>query len=142
MRGIALPIVRIALVWLVATATLLLLSAIFPDIQVEDFGTALLAAALIGLVNAFVWPLLIRIALPFTVLTLGLGVVVLNGAMVLLVSAIEPGLEVSTLLAGIAVALGLTIATTAATSLLAIDDDEFWYRNVIQRQVRRTAKPE
>jgi uncharacterized membrane protein YvlD (DUF360 family) len=142
MKGIALPIVRIALVWLVATATLLLLSVIFPDIQVEDFGTALVAAALIGLVNAFVWPLLIRIALPFTVLTLGLGVVVLNGAMVLLVSAIEPGLEVSTLLAGIAVALGLTIATTAATSLLAIDDDEFWYRNVIQRQVRRTAKPE
>ena len=52
-----------------------------------------MAAALIGLINALVWPLLIRVALPFTVLTLGLGVLVLNGAVVLLVAELDPGID-------------------------------------------------
>jgi hypothetical protein len=85
--------------------------------------------------------LLIRIALPLTVLTLGLGVVLLNGAMVLLVAEIEPGLHVSSLFAGIVVSLGVTVVNTAVTSLLAIDDDAFWYRNVVRRNARRIADP-
>jgi uncharacterized membrane protein YvlD (DUF360 family) len=105
-------------------------------------GSRPCACRLFGLINAFVWPLIIRIALPLTVLTLGLGVIVLNGAMVLLVAAIEPGLKVSSLLAGIVVALGVTIVNVAVTSLLAIDNDDFWYRNVARRQARRVGKPE
>jgi uncharacterized membrane protein YvlD (DUF360 family) len=134
-----LPILRIVFVWLLTAATLLVLSALLSDVHVKDFGTALAASALIGLINAFVWPVVIRLALPLTVLTLGLGVVLLNGALILAVSAIEPGLEVSTLLAGILVALGVTAVNTAVTSLLAIDDDDFWYRNVARRYARRTA---
>ena len=55
-------------VWLLTAATLVLLSAILTGFTVDGDGAALLAAALIGLVNALVWPLLIRVALPFTVL--------------------------------------------------------------------------
>jgi hypothetical protein len=62
--------------------------------------------------------------------------------MVLLVAAISPGLTVDSLFAGIVVALGVTIVNTAATSLLAIDDDAFWFRNVVRRQAKRTATPE
>jgi uncharacterized membrane protein YvlD (DUF360 family) len=133
------PLVRILVVWVFTAATLLGLSALLADVNVKDFGAALVSAALIGLINAFVWPVVIRLALPLTVLTLGLGVVALNGALILAVSAIQPGLEVKTLLAGIIVALGVTIVNTAATSLLAIDDESFWYRNVIRRQARRVA---
>ncbi len=43
----------------------------------------------------------------------------------------------SSLFAGIVVALGMTVVNTAATSLLAIDDDAFWYRNVVKRQAGR-----
>src|SRR4051812_47871085 len=135
------PILRIVVILLLTAGTLLVLSAILDDVHVKDAGAALLSALLIGLVNALVWPLVIRFALPLTVLTLGLGVVVLNGAMVLLVSAIQPGLEVSGLFAGIVVALSVTVVTTAVTSLLAIDDDAFWYRNVVRRQAKRIGKP-
>jgi uncharacterized membrane protein YvlD (DUF360 family) len=136
------PVLRIAVILVLTAGTLLLLSAILDGVDVKDFGAALGSAALLGLVNALVWPLVIRFALPLTVLTLGLGVVVLNGAMVLLVAAIDPGLTVHSLFAGIVVALGVTVVNTAATSLLAIDDDEFWYRNVVRRQAKRTGKPE
>ena len=128
---------RIALTWLLTAATLLLLGDVLPGFDVEDIEVALLAAATIGLLNAFVWPLLIRFALPFTVLTLGLGAIALNGALILAVSAIEPGLHVRDLGTGIVVALGITVVNTAVTSLLAIDDDDFWYRNVVKRQAKR-----
>ncbi len=88
------------------------------------------------MLNALLWPLIIRIALPFTVLTLGFGVLILNGLLVALVAAIYPSIEVRDVATGIAVAFGLTIATTLVTSLLAIDDDDFFFRNVVRRRIK------
>src|SRR4051794_9306031 len=128
---------RVVLVWVVTAAALMLLSALLAGFEVKDFGAALAAAALIGLINALVWPLVIRVALPITVLTLGLGVLALNGAVVWVVSVIQPGVKVGSLGVGVVVALGLTVVNTVVTSLLAIDDDDFWYRNVVKRRARR-----
>jgi uncharacterized membrane protein YvlD (DUF360 family) len=132
-------VLRVLAVLLLTAATLHLLSWILGGFSIEGTGTALVAAALIGLINALVWPLLIRVALPFTVLTLGLGVLALNGAVVWLVSVIEPSMHVEDLGTGIVVALGITVVNTLVTSLLAIDDDDFYYRNVLKRQARRQA---
>ena len=134
------PILRVVFVWLLAGATLLALGGILSSVEVKDFAAALAAAALIGLLNAFVWPLLIRLALPLTVLTFGLAAIVLNGALVYAVSELQPGLEVESVLAGAAVALVLTVVNTAVTTLLAIDDDDFWYRNVVRRRGARGAE--
>jgi uncharacterized membrane protein YvlD (DUF360 family) len=114
----------------------MLMSALLARFDVESPESALVGAALIGLINALVWPVLIRIALPFTVLTLGLGVLVLNGAVVLFVSSLDAGMTLDGLGPAIVVALGLTVVNTAVTSLLAIDDDDFWYRNIVKRRVR------
>ena len=128
---------RVVVVLVITAAALMLLGALLAGFHVKDFAAALASAALIGLVNALVWPLIIRVALPFTVLTLGLGVLLLNGAVVWGVSAIEPGLKVDSLGVGVVVAFGLTVVNTLVTSLLAIDDDDFWYRNVVKRRAGR-----
>jgi uncharacterized membrane protein YvlD (DUF360 family) len=135
------PVARILLVWVLSGATLLGLSALLTDIHVNSVPAAFVSAALIGLINALLWPLVVWLALPLTVLTLGLGVVVLNGAVVLLASVISPGLEVSGLFAGVIAALGITVVNLLVTSLLAIEDDDFWYGSVVRRHQRRTAKP-
>jgi len=131
------PILRILVVWLIDAGALLLCAAVFADVHLNRPAAALGAAALIGLVNGLLWPLLIRLLLPITVLTLGLGALVLNGAIVLLVGQISPGLEVNTLVAGIAVAFVLAVVTTAVTALLAIDDDDVYWRNVVKRRARK-----
>ena len=131
------PGIRMLVTWLTDAAALMLLSAVLASVTVDSFEAALLASALIALVNAFVWPLIIRLALPFTVLTLGLGVLVLNGAVVLAVAAIDKGMHVRSLGAGVVVAIVLTAATTLVTSLLAIDDNDFFDRNVVRRRARR-----
>src|SRR5215204_7348184 len=120
-------LLRVIVIWIITAATLMLLSVLLPGVEVESFGAALVAAALIGLFNALVWPLLIRLALPITVLTLGVGVLVLNGAVILAVAAISQGLVVSGLSSGILVVIGLTVINTLVTSLLGIDDDDFYY---------------
>jgi len=122
---------------MITAATLVLLGALLPGVEVRSFEAALVAAALIGLFNALVWPLLVRLALPFTVLTLGIGVLFLNGAVILGVAAISRGFMVSELLSGIIVVAGLTLINTLVTSLLGVDDD-FYFRNVIKRQARRS----
>src|SRR5215212_4852890 len=131
-------ILRVIVIWVITAATLMLLSALLSGVEVTSFGAALGAAALIGLLNALVWPFLIRVALPFTVLTLGIGVLFLNGAVILVVAALSPGLSVYGVLDGIVVVIGLTIINTLLTSLLGIDDDDFYYRNVIRRRARQS----
>ena len=76
---------RVVVVLVITAGALMLLSALLADSTSTTSRRARPAAG-IGLINALVWPLMIRVALPFTVLTLGLGVLALNGAVVWAVS--------------------------------------------------------
>ena len=137
--GVKAPIARIVVLWLVSAATLMAVAALLDGVDVAGFGTALGVAAIVGLVNALVWPVLLRLALPLTVLTLGFGVVLLNGALVLLIAQIDTGLHVSSLAAGVFLTAAIAVVTTAVSSALAIDDEGFWYRNVLRRYGKRVA---
>lgn len=67
--------------WLLLAAALLLLTQWNIGVSVSSFGSAMWAALVIGLLNAFVRPLLIVLTLPVTVLTLGLFLFVINALM-------------------------------------------------------------
>ncbi len=129
--------VRTIVVLVIDALALMLLSEILPGFILDGALAALGVAAVVGLLNALVWPFLNRFALPLNVLTLGLGALVINGAFVLLATDVVPGAHLNDLLSGIVVTVGLTALTALASSLLAIDEDEWWHRNVVQRQARR-----
>ncbi len=133
---------RVFVVWLSTAVALFALSGVLPGFHVDDFGDALVTAAVIGLLNALLWPLLIRFALPFTTLTLGLGTLFLNGVIVLGAAALTPGVHLDGVLDGVLVAAGLTIVSTLVTALLAVDDDDLWYRGVARRIARRRGEAE
>ncbi|HEX5762942.1 MAG TPA: phage holin family protein [Solirubrobacterales bacterium] len=128
---------RSALVLLLDAGILLLLSEVLNGFVLDGAASAVAAASLVGLLNAFVWPLLVRVALPLTVLTLGIAALVLNGLLVTLAIDLLPGAEVADLLDGIAITLAVAALTAAVYSLLAIDEDDAWHRNVVRRQARR-----
>lgn len=130
------PVLRVLVIWLVSAGALHLLASILPGFNLDARGAALAGAATIGLLNALLWPLVIRVALPLTVLTLGLGVLILNGLLFALVASIYPSIEVRDVTTGVVVAFGLTLITTIVTSLLAIDDDDFFFRNVVRRRIK------
>ncbi len=80
---------------LLISAVAVMLTAYFMrGVEVKGFGQALVTALLLALVNTFVKPILIILTIPFTVVTLGLFLLVINALLVYLVSAISPGFKV------------------------------------------------
>ena len=118
-------------------AALLLLSWLLSGFDVHGVAGAFVTAAVVGVLNALVWPTLSRLALPLSVVTLGFAAVALNGLLVAIAAEISPGASINDWWSGIVVAVGLTAITTLTSALLAIDDDESWQRNVVRRQARR-----
>lgn len=129
-------VLRGLLVLVLDALTLLLLSRILEGFVLNGAATALGAAALIGLLNALVWPVLARLALPLTVLTLGGAALVLNGLLVAFAVAALPGGEIGSVLNGIVVTIAMAALTSIVYALLAIDEDDTWYRHVVRRQLR------
>ena len=80
---------------LVAALGLWLATEMVSGIQVSTAGTLIVAALLLGLVNAVVRPIVVILTLPFTLVTLGLFLLVVNAAMLGLVAAFLPGFAIS-----------------------------------------------
>jgi uncharacterized membrane protein YvlD (DUF360 family) len=123
-------------VLLLDAGILLLLSAVLDGVVLDGARNALAAAALIGLLNALVWPTIARLALPLTVLTLGIGALLLNGLLVTFAIDLLPGAEISGLWEGVVVTLVLSAVTSFLYALFAIDEDESWHLQVVRRQQR------
>jgi uncharacterized membrane protein YvlD (DUF360 family) len=123
-------------VLLLDAAVLILLATVLAGFALDDVWAALGAAIVIGVLNALVWPLLARIALPLTVLTLGIAALLLNGILVTFAVNLIPGAHVTHFFDGIVITIGISAVTAIIYSLFAIDEDETWYRNVVSRQVR------
>lgn len=98
--------------WLINTIALLVTAAILPGVEVRNVFTALLAAAAMGVVNAFVRPIFLILTLPLNLLTLGLFTFVLNGLMLLLAALFVPGFAVSGLMSAIGGALILSLVSS------------------------------
>lgn len=77
-----------------STVAVFVTAYILPGVKIDGWTTALIVAIVLGLVNAFIRPLLLLLTLPLTVLTLGLFSLVIVALCVMLVSAIVPGFTV------------------------------------------------
>jgi putative membrane protein len=91
---------RILLVWLINTLALIAVAYLVPSISVSSFTSALVAALILGLVNAVIRPILVLLTLPVTILTLGLFILVINGLLFWLVGSFVPGFVVHGFWAG------------------------------------------
>jgi len=80
---------------LIAALGLWLATEWVDGINVSSAGTLILAALLLGVVNAIVKPIVVILTLPFTLVTLGLFLLVINAAMLGLVAAFLPGMGIN-----------------------------------------------
>lgn len=86
---------RLILKWLVNAAALYVAVALVPGIEATDTRAILIAAVVIGLINATLKPIAVLLTLPLTILTLGLFYLCVNGAMLYLTAALTPGFELA-----------------------------------------------
>ena len=104
--------------WVVNAAALLLVAYLYPGVHVESFVAALLAALVLGLVNAFIRPLLVILTFPVTLITLGLFLFVINALLFWLVAEVVHGFTVSGFWAALVGSILYSLITLVTSWLL------------------------
>jgi putative membrane protein len=99
--------------FLIIAATFLLLAHVVPGFHVSGWGSAILAALVLGLVNAILGPILTLVSLPLILITLGLFWFVINAFLLIVVAFIVPGFDFN----GFAPALIGSVVLTAVNLL-------------------------
>ena len=80
--------------WLVTTIAVFAAEKIIPGIHCQSAGALLGASLLLGIVNAFVRPILLLLSIPFIIVTMGFFILVVNALMLMLVAQIVPSFSV------------------------------------------------
>jgi len=106
--------------WILSGVALLVVANILPGIQVDSFGSAMIAALVIGLVSATVGIVLKIVLLPFIFLTLGIVYFLINGFMLKLASEIVPGFRVYGCLPAVLGSILLTLVDFVLNRLAGI----------------------
>jgi putative membrane protein len=106
------------LVWILNAVTLLIVAYVLPGIVVSSFWSAMLAAAVLGLINMLVKPIFILLTLPITIVTLGLFLLVINALMFWLAGSILKGFQVNGFWWAVAGALFYSVISGFLTSLI------------------------
>ena len=109
---------RLLLLWILNAIALLAVTYLLPTIQVSGFGTALVAALVLGFINTLVRPVLAILTLPITVLTLGIFYLVLNGLLFWLASALLPGFQVQGFVSALVGAVLYSVIAWALSALV------------------------
>ncbi|QXG74607.1 phage holin family protein [Modestobacter sp. L9-4] len=124
---------RLLLVWATVTGVLVALDAWLSGFAMDSWWQPPVAALVLGLLAALVWPLVMRIALPVAVFTFGLGSFLLSGGGVLAVLNAIPGVEVRSFSTALVVALAMAGTAGVISSVLAVNEDEVFFRRTRRR---------
>jgi len=100
---------------------LFLASSLIPGVAIDGMGNFILAALLLGLVNAFIRPLMFFFTLPLTIVTMGLFIFVINAAMFGLVAAMLDNFQVSGFWSALFGAIVVSITSTVASWYIGPD---------------------
>jgi putative membrane protein len=109
------PILQLLLRWLVLALGVMLATKVVPGIKCDDGTTLILVVLLLSFFNAILKPLLVLFTLPFILITMGLGVVVINALLFLLVGELVNGFLVD----GFWTALGGSLVVSVTNLLVS-----------------------
>lgn len=104
--------------WLFNTVAIYVTTRIISGIRVPDLSGAIVAALVLGIVNAFIRPIILFLTLPVNIVTLGLFTLIVNTLMLYVVAWITPSLQISGFGAAFIGALLIAIISTLLSHLL------------------------
>ncbi|QRM18462.1 phage holin family protein [Dechloromonas sp. TW-R-39-2] len=109
---------RLLAIWTINALALLALPYVVPSVQVASFGTALIVALILGLINAVLRPILVLLTLPVTLLTLGLFIFVINALLFQLAGSLVDGFNVGGFWPALFGSIGYSLISWLLSSLL------------------------
>lgn len=112
---------KLLLRWLLNAAAIGITAYLLEGIQVSGYAAALIAAVVLGIVNAVIKPIFILLTLPLNLLTLGLFTFIINGLMLILAAAVVPGFEVDGILSAVVGSIIISLVSFLLSSLVNED---------------------
>ena len=103
--------------WIAVAVSFFIAELIVPGFEIESIYVALIAAALLGVLNITLKPILILLTLPVTIITLGLFVWVINGLVLWFLASFVAGLSVSGFMAALLGSLIISLFTSFVETL-------------------------
>ena len=143
--GLLRSLIRLLIVWFADAVSLLVTTWILPGItfsQVDEIPALVIATAaafVLGIVNFLIRPLLLMITLPLGWVAIFLSGFFLNGFVLWITSQLMVGFEVNGFWPAFWGGLLLSLVNTIITTILAVDDDDSFYENLVQRTATRHA---
>lgn len=128
-RPLGPPFLRFLQRWLITAVAVMVATAIVPGIECENWRSLLVAALVLGVLNALLRPLLLILSLPLVVLSLGLFVLVINALLLGLVAQLVPDFRVSGFWAAFFGALLISITTLLLNTLTGSGESRIDLRN-------------
>ena len=113
-----LHMLAIILSWIISAVSILIVGHIIPGFDVQSFGSALIAAVVIGLINATIGLFLKIITIPLSILTFGIFLIVINALMLMFASSLLSGFTVSSFWAAFFGAIVLAIVNMLIRGLI------------------------
>lgn len=98
--------------WIIKTLVLLITSYLVPGFRIDSYVTAFVVAAVLGILNLLIKPILIFFTLPFTIVTFGLFLFVVNAALLLIASKIVRGFYIDSFGTAIIAAVVITLISS------------------------------
>jgi uncharacterized membrane protein YvlD (DUF360 family) len=129
---------RILLTFAVNAISLAILDWLFGGLHFDSPWALLATTVSVGIANAFVAPAVSKVAVPFSVLTLGLGSILIDGLITYIALSVVPGVHVSDVATGIAIAIGLSIINTLFSVIFSIDNDKWVDRRIRKRMAKHS----
>jgi putative membrane protein len=105
--------------WIITTIAVVLVPYLVNGVTVDGTGTAIIAGAILGILNALVRPILVILTLPLSIVTLGLFLLVINALMFQLAGAVVPGLHVDSFWSAFFAAIIVSIVSWIANWVIA-----------------------
>lgn len=112
------PLVQLLVRWIVLALGVMLATKIVGGIACDDGRTLVIVVLLLSFFNAILKPLLVLFTLPFIVVTMGLGIVVINALLFLLVARLVPGFHVDSFLAAVGGSVVVSLTNLAVSSFV------------------------
>lgn len=103
--------------WVGFALVIMFIAWVVPGISVANFLTAMIAAAVIALINVFIKPVLVLVTLPINIVTLGLFTLIINALLFMFAGFIAPGFEIDNFLSAFIGALLLSILSIGLNSI-------------------------
>ncbi len=133
-------LLRLLILWAIDTVAMLATILLLPGVSVTGAAPGAIAAAaalLLAVVNLFLRPIILLLALPLGFfVTFGVGFLV-NAVAILIVARVLPDFQVSGLLSAFIAGLVFSLINTIITGIISVDDEDSFYQGVVERLAAR-----